>query len=423
MKTLLFQNATLLDGSAAFVTVEGSVITYIGAEKPEGFFDRVIDCRGNLLMPGLYNTHCHSPMILFRGYGEDMALQDWLEKRIYPAEDRLSPEKVRAASLLAIAEMLRGGTVSFSDMYFFCDETAKAVIESGIKANISRSLVSFSPDATIKGDPRFAEAEALVRDYHNAAEGRVKIDMSLHAEYTNTERYIREVAEFTAEKGLLMQTHLSETEREHTECMARHGGLTPTAFFDACGLFRSPTTCAHGVWLTEGDMELLAERGATVAHNPGSNLKLGSGVAKVDRLREKGVNVSLGTDGAASNNALDIFREMYLASLLAKGIGYDPTLGKAETVIEMATKNGAFAQRRDKAGELKVGYAADLILVSLESLNTTPTYDPRYTLLYSASSRDVMMTVVDGKILYENGEFTTLDVEKLKHEFKKVCDY
>lgn len=423
MKTLLFQNATLLDGSTAFVAVEGAVITYIGAEKPEGVFDRVIDCRGNLLMPGLYNTHCHSPMILFRGYGEDMALQDWLEKRIYPAEDRLSPEKVRAASLLAIAEMLRGGTVSFSDMYFFCDETAKAVIESGIKANISRSLVSFSPDATIKGDPRFAEAEALVRDYHNAAEGRVKIDMSLHAEYTNTERYIREVAEFTAEKGLLMQTHLSETEREHTECMARHGGLTPTAFYDACGLFRSPTTCAHGVWLTEGDMEILAQRGATVAHNPGSNLKLGSGVAKVDRLAEKGVNVSLGTDGAASNNALDIFREMYLASLLAKGIGRDPTLGKAETVIEMATKNGAFAQRRDKSGEMKVGYAADLILVSLESLNTTPTYDPRYTLLYSASSRDVMMTVVDGKILYENGEFTTLDVEKLKHEFKKVCDY
>lgn len=422
MKNLLFKNATLLDGSTAFVAVEGKRISYIGATRPTGEFEREVDCGFNLLMPGLYNTHCHAAMLLFRGYGEDMALQEWLETRIYPAEDRLDAEKVKVASQLAIAEMLRGGIVSFSDMYFFCHKTADAVIESGIKANISRSLVSFSPDATVKNDSRFDEAVALFRDYHNAAEGRLKIDMSLHAEYTNTERYIREVALFTAENRLIMQTHLSETEKEHTECLARHG-KTPTSFFRDCGLFRAPVVAAHGVWLTEEDMEILAESGATVAHNPCSNLKLGSGVAKIELLRQKGVNVTLGTDGAASNNALDIFREMYTASLLSKGISRDPTCGKAATVIEMATKNGALAQGRLDSGELKEGYAADMILVSLDSLNTVPTYDPKYTLLYSANSRDVMMTVVDGKILYENGVFTTLDIEKIKDDFKRVCDY
>ena len=420
--TILFQNARLLDNQTAYVAVSDRVISYIGTERPEGEFDRVIDCRGNLLMPGLYNTHCHAAMTLFRGYGEDMPLDTWLTTRIYPAEDRLTPEKVKVASQLAIAEMLRGGVVSFSDMYFFCDATAEAVIESGIKANLSRSLVSFVPGARIEGDSRFTESVELAKTYHNAAEGRLKIDMSLHAEYTNVESYIRDVAAYTAKSGLLMQIHLSETEKEHNECIMRHG-MTPTAFLNACGVFDAPATCAHGVWLTDDDMAILAAKGASVAHNPCSNLKLGSGVAGITKLFEKGVNVSLGTDGAASNNALDLFREMYTASLLAKGIGRNPSLGKAGDILKMATANGAFAQRRANAGELKVGYAADLLLLSLDSLNTMPTYDVQYTAVYSASSRDVMMTMVDGKILYENGEFTTLDIERIKDDFKRVCDY
>lgn len=420
--TLLFKNARLLENTAAFVAVSDRVISYVGAERPAGKFDREIDCRGNLLMPGLYNTHCHAAMTLFRGYGEDMPLDTWLTTRIYPAEDRLTPEKVKAASLLAIAEMLRGGIVSFSDMYFFCDQTVEAVIESGIKANLSRSLVSFDPAARIKGDSRFAESVALVKEYHNAADGRLKIDMSLHAEYTNVEGYIRDVAAYTKEAGLLMQIHLSETEKEHNECLARHG-KTPTAFLCDCGVFDSPTTCAHGVWLSDDDMAILAEKRASVAHNPCSNLKLGSGVANITKLCEKGVNVTLGTDGAASNNSLDLFREIYTASLLAKGTNRNPSLGKASDILKMATENGAFAQRRDKAGQIKVGYAADLVLLSLDSLNTIPTYDASYTAVYSASSRDVTMTVADGRILYENGEFTTLDIEKIKDDFKRVCDY
>ena len=420
--TILFKNARLTDNRLVYLSVSDRVIAYIGEERPEGDFDREIDCRGNLLMPGLYNTHCHAAMTLFRGYGEDMPLDTWLTTRIYPAEDRLTPEKVRVASELAIAEMIRGGIVSFSDMYFFCNETAEAVIASGIKANLSRSLVSFDPAARIAGDSRFAESVELVKRYHGAAEGRLKIDMSLHAEYTNVEGYIRDVAAYTRDAGLLMQIHLSETEKEHNECIGRHG-KTPTAFLADCGVFDAPATCAHGVWLTDDDMAVLASKGASVAHNPCSNLKLGSGVANITKMCEMGVNVTLGTDGAASNNALDLFREIYTASLLAKGTQRDPSLGKAGDILKMATENGAFAQRREKAGKFKVGYAADIVMLSLDSLNTLPTYDASYTAVYSASSRDVLMTVVDGKILYENGEFTTLDIERIKDDFKRVCDY
>ena len=422
MTKLLFVNARLLDNSLVCLATEGRKIAYIGETRPEGEFDRVIDCRGNLLMSGFYNTHCHAAMTLFRGYGEDMSLREWLDTRILPAEERLDADKVKYGSLMAIAEMLASGIVSFSDMYFFCDHTAEAVLESGIKANLSRSLVSFEEGMTARGDSRFLEGVSLAKTYHGADEGRIIVDMSIHAEYSNVESYIRDVSAYTAENGLMMQLHLSETESEHNACIARRG-KTPTEFFRDCGTFLSPTTCAHGVWLSESDMDILAEHKATVSHNPCSNLKLGSGIARVKTMTEHGVNVALGTDGAASNNSLDFFREMYVASLIAKGSALDPTVGKARDVLKLATENGAFAQRRLDCGKLEVGYRADLVLVSLEDINTTPTYDPIYTVLYAAKAQNVKMTVVDGRILYENGVYTTLDIEKIKDNFKRVCDY
>ena len=422
MTKLLFVNARLLDNSLVCLATEGRKIAYIGETRPEGKFDRVIDCCGNLLMSGFYNTHCHAAMTLFRGYGEDMSLREWLDTRILPAEDRLDADKVKYGSLMAIAEMLASGIVSFSDMYFFCDHTAEAVLESGIKANLSRSLVSFEEGMTARGDSRFLEGVSLAKTYHGADEGRIIVDMSIHAEYSNVESYIRDVSAYTAENGLMMQLHLSETESEHNACIARRG-KTPTEFFRDCGTFLSPTTCAHGVWLSESDMDILAEHKATVSHNPCSNLKLGSGIARVKTMTERGVNVALGTDGAASNNSLDFFREMYVASLIAKGSALDPTVGKARDVLKLATENGAFAQRRLDCGKLEVGYRADLVLISLEDINTTPTYDPIYTVLYAAKAQNVKMTVVDGRILYENGVYTTLDIEKIKDNFKRVCDY
>ncbi len=419
---ILFENARLIDGRLAFLATDGKIISYIGEKRPEGDFDRKINCKGNILMSGLYNLHCHSAMTLFRGYGEDLPLKEWLETRIFPAEDRLTPEKVKYASYLAIAEQIRNGIVSFSDSYFFCDETAKAVIESGIKANLSRSLVSFEKGMRAKGDSRFEEAVALVGEYNGAASGRLKFDMSIHAEYTNVESYIRDVAEYTRDAGLGMQVHLSETEKEHNEAICRHG-MTPTEFFADCGVFDSPTVAAHAVWVTDEDIAQLSAKGVTVAHNPTSNLKLASGVMRLSAMERAGVNVTLGTDGVASNNTLDIFKEMHLAALLSKGVERNSLNAPAEKIIKLATENGAKAQGRELCGSLCEGFAADFILVDSESINNIPSYSPAYTVLYSTSARDVLMTVVDGKILYENGEFTTLDIEKIKDGFKRVCDY
>ncbi len=424
---LLFKNACVItpDGSSiprGCVAVENEKITYVGEAQPDGSFDRVIDCENKLLAPAFYNIHCHSAMTLFRGIGEDLPLARWLEEKIYPAEDRLTEQSVYDGSRLAIAEMIRGGVVSFSDMYFFCDQTAKAAIDLGVKANISRCLVSFDDNATIKGDSRFEEAVKLADEYHNAADGRIKIDMSVHAEYTNREKYLREVAEYTHERDLGMQVHISETEAEHNECMARHNGRTPVEFLADCGIITpsatATATAAHCVYVTERDMEILAENHVTVAHNPVSNLKLASGIAPIHRMMAAGVNVGFGTDGAASNNALSVLRELQTAALIHKGVNRKADIIKTSDVCRMAWENGAKAQGRPDCGKIEVGCRADIILVDLDSLNNIPMFDPYYTLAFSANSRDVALTMCDGKILWENGEFKTLDVEKLRAEAK-----
>lgn len=425
---ILLKNCRLLESGIAadkmFVATEANKITYVGATRPQGVFAREIDCRGNLLMSGLYNLHCHAAMTMFRGYGENLPLDEWLNKRIFPAEERLDAEKVKYASYLAIAEMIKNGIVSFSDSYFFCEQTAEAVISSGIKANLSRGMSSFTEGARAdRSDYRFAEFLALYEGYDGEAYGRLKIDMCVHSEYTNAESYIRDLAEFSAQNGLIIQVHMSETKKEHEECMRRRAGRTPAEFLRDCGVFESQALCAHCVWVTEGDMDIMAEKGAFAVHNPCSNLKLGSGIMPLEKFREKSIPVAIGTDGASSNNSLDIMREMYTASILAKGRELDALAGKPSFLIEMATVNGASAQRREKHGKIKEGYAADMILVDIDTPGNIPCYDLEYTLLYSARSSDVLMTMVDGNILYENREFKTIDIEKVKEGFRRVCDY
>ncbi|MBQ8249394.1 MAG: amidohydrolase [Clostridia bacterium] len=424
MKTL-FKNALILtpDGGHinGSVAVDGEKITTVGDITEMGF-DRVINCENKLLTPAFYNIHCHSAMTLFRGIGEDLPLQRWLEEKIYPAEDRLTPESVRVGSELAIAEMIRGGVVSFSDMYFFCDETAKAVIDTGVKANISRCLVSFADDATINGDSRFDEAVRLINDYHGAADGRVLVDVSVHAEYTNRERYLREVAEYTHSRDLGMHVHISETEKEHEECKARHNGMTPVEFLADCGILTpsatATATAAHCVWVTERDIEILAKNRVNVAHNPVSNLKLASGVAPVAKMLAAGVNVGLGTDGAASNNALSVLRELQSAALIHKGVNRQADIIKTSDICGMAWNAGARAQGRHDCGKIEPGARADIILIDLDSLNNIPMYDPYATVAFSAHESDVYLTMCDGKILFENGEYKTIDVEKLRHTAK-----
>lgn len=404
-----------------YVLTDGEYISYIGREKPENY-DRTIDGHGNLLIPGFYNSHCHAAMVMFRGYGEDLPLSRWLNEKIFPAEERLNERNVYVSAKYAIAEMLKNGIVSFSDMYMFENSVAKAVLETGIKANLSRSLVSFGDGATIKGDWRFEESVRWINEYHNANGGKLKFDMSIHAEYTNQERYIREVAEYTKEHGLRMQIHASESESEHTECIGRHG-KTPVEFLLDTGVLASPTTLAHCVYVTDSDMDIIRENGAFVSHNATSNLKLGSGVARLPKMLEKGVCVSLGTDGAASNNTLDIMREYQLASILHKGYNRDAEATKAPQMLDLATLNGAKSQGRDDCGKLKVGNRADLVIIDLGAINNKPCFDTYATLSYSANSSNVLMTMVDGEVLYRNGEFTTIDIEKVKYDFDDICEH
>lgn len=426
MKTII-KNATLLSetgyGEGKWnVLIENKRIASITKEMPDTTGVEVVDAKGNLLMPGFYNAHTHAAMTLFRGYGEDLPLQRWLDERILPAEDRLNYENVTVATRLAIAEMLKGGTVSFSDMYMFQDAVAEVVLEMGMKANLSRALVSFSPDANIATDNRFAEAKALAEKYQNADDERVKVDFSLHAEYTNVPHYIAQVSEYTAANNLRMHLHVSETETEHNKCIARHG-KTPMQLFCDLGALNTPTLAAHCVWVSDEDIAIMAEKGVSAVHNPISNLKLGSGVMPLNKLLDVGVNVCLGTDGVASNNRLDLLREMQTAAILHKGILLDPTATTASKMPKLATRNGALAQGREDCGEIRIGARADLILIDRTSVHNMPCFDDYAMLCYSAERSDVLMTMVDGRILYQNGTYTLIDEERLRYDAQKVFDH
>jgi 5-methylthioadenosine/S-adenosylhomocysteine deaminase len=425
---LLFKNARLFpktpsqedDGNTQWcVVVTDSTITYIGQDVPQDTFDRTVDCKGNLLMPAFYNAHCHAAMTLFRGYGEDLPLRRWLDEKILPAEEKLNFRRVYYGAKLAIAEMIRNGVVSFSDMYFFQEATAEAVLESGVKANIARSIVSFDPNIKKEEDVRFAESVRLFEQYHGAGDGRLKVDMSLHAEYSNVDACCRYVAEYAKEQGLRMQLHLSETQSEHEQCIERHG-MTPAAYFASLGVFDVPTTAAHCVYVTDDDIAIMKEKGVVPVHNPVSNLKLGSGVMRLRNMIDAGLTVALGTDGVASNNQLSILRELQTAAILHKGVHRDPENIRAAELPAIATRNGALAQGREDCGMVAVGARADLILIDLNAINNIPCYDLATTLAYSANTSNVLLTMCDGRILFENGEYTSIDIECLRFESRQI---
>ncbi|MHC1694437.1 MAG: amidohydrolase family protein [Eubacteriales bacterium] len=419
---VLFKNAAVYLGAgnvlehSCLETADGK-IAYIGGQR-EGQYDRIIDGNGRLLIPALYNTHTHLPMTILKGYAEDMPLMDWLHKRIFPAEDKLNAEAVYWSTLLGIAELVRNGVVSCTDMYDFCDTIAGAVDESGFKCNISRAVMSFDPDEKPADNPRMKQACELFKNYHNASGGRIKIDMSIHAEYTSHPSTVRAVRDFAVENGARVHVHVSETKTEHEGSIERRG-LTPTAYLHSLGLFDAPTTAAHCVHVTDEDMDILAARGVSVAHNPSSNLKLASGVARVAQMKKHGINVSIGTDGSASGNNMDILKELYLASVLQKGVYGDPQDMPACDMLSMATINSARSQGRE-GGELRVGAPADIVMLDTSGIAATPLYDYDSALIYSLQSRDVLMTMCEGRILYDNGSFETIDIKRVKHEVNTI---
>ena len=420
---LLLKHCDILAGQGAgfrclenaWLGIDGDTIDYIGTEKPQAPYDQEKDMTDRLLLPGLINCHNHSPMVLLRGVGSDLSLQEWLFGKIMPIEDKLTAEDIKVGNQLALLEMLSTGTTSYSDMYFEPQTAVENALACGIKANISRPVQCFDKDERYEDNFRVKQSLQLFKDFHGAGEGRVRIDFSVHAEYTCFEHIVGPYSAACKELGGRMHIHLSETKKEHDECVEKYG-KTPARWFYDLGTFDSPTFAAHCVWVTEEDMALMLEKGVSPVHNPTSNMKLGSGFAPVQRMLDLGLNVALGTDGAASNNNLNMLEELHLAAVLHNGYHRDPTILKPAQLLAMATRNGARLQGREDTGELAVGKKADIIALDLTRPHMVPNFDPLALTVYSAQGGDVVMTMVDGKILYENGEFLTLDADKILHE-------
>ena len=427
---LLLKNAGILawqDGGFHYIPegylgVDGDKIDFIGDQRPSAAYDREKDMRGKLLIPGLINCHCHAAMTLLRGVGSDLPLNRWLYEAVFPVEDRMTTDDLVAGNELAILEMLAGGVTSFSDMY----TEPRALIELneqvGMKINLARVVQAFDPDEPADKNFRVPQSLALFDEYHGCQDGRIRVDFSVHAEYTITDavtRYYAERIRPYREKGARVQLHLSETRKEHEECIQRHG-MTPAAWFEDTGIFDLPAAAAHCVWCTPADLDILKAHGVFPVFNPTSNLKLGSGFAPVPRMLEMGLPVALGTDGAASNNNLNLFEEMHLAAVAINGYLMDSELMPPATVLRMATVNGAMLQGREDTGRLEVGKKADIVAVDMDRPHLYPAFEPMPMLTYSAQASDVVMTMVDGKILYENGEYLTIDREKVMFDAKRA---
>ncbi len=423
---MLFEKIALLKADGTYLTdqyvgIRDSRIVWLSDAPPSEDFGERINGENRLLMPGFYNAHTHVAMTLMRGYGEELPLQSWLFDRIFPFEDKLFAEAVYWGSLLGMAEMLSTGTVAFTDMYYFCEETVKAALECGIKANIGRGVSCFDAGKHFSDLPAYSELKEMIPAFHGSGDGRILIDVAPHAEYTTRPDILRDTVAMAEEYGLRMQVHVSETNKEHLECVARHG-MTPTALLEKTGVLDRPLTVAHGVWLTDADIDRLATHGATVAHCAKSNMKLGSGIARTQAMLQKGVTVAIGTDSAASNNALDLLDEMRFAALLAKGVACDPLAFPASEVLRCGTRNGALSQGREDCGDVAIGYRADLVMLDMTDIGFCPSHAPLSNLLFSAGSRAVRMTMVDGRILYRDGAYTTLDIEKIRRETQRCTE-
>ncbi len=409
---------SILEG---FLGVDGAHIDYIGENRPKKAYSVEKRMGGALLMPGLVNAHGHAAMTLLRGVGSELPLQEWLFGKIIPIEDKMTSDDVKWGTLYAVMEMLACGTSCFAEMYSFPLDVTEAIEDCGIKANIcSLPLLCTDPEMEPRDCERILKAPEYHRIVDGRGEGRILSDFCVHSEYLSTEKTVSAYAQLARELGARVQIHISETEREHRECIIRHG-CTPMEYFARTGLLDNPVCAAHGVWLTEGDLEIAKEKGVTIAHCPSSNLKLASGFAPVKKMLDMGVNVALGSDGCASNNNLNMWEEMHLAALIHKGLNADPSAVGPSAVLDMATICGAKALGRADCGRLEVGAKADIIAINMEAIHMKPVSDIPALLCYSAQGSDVLMTMVDGRILYENGEFPTIDEEKVTAEFERCC--
>lgn len=389
----------------AEILIDNGLIVYAGRREDAPAFeaDETIDGKGALAMPGLCNMHTHTPMTLLRSIGSDLPLDRWLNEAIFPVEKHLTDEAVRAGTDLGIMEMLRFGTTSFNDMYMHMDMEAEAVRDSGMRALLGHGVVDFDESCA-----DLLPNIALIEKWNHAADDRIRVALAPHSEGATTQKVLEKIRSAAETYQVPVHIHVSETKLDYDGSIKRRG-LTPPQYLDQLGLLDYPVLAAHCVWFTDEDIELFARKGTVILHNPVSNLKLASGVAPIAKMLQAGCKVALGTDGVASNNNLNLWEEIKLMPMLQKGITLDPTVVSPAQTIAAATSVGAKALGYSHLGLLREGYLADLILLDLNGAHMSPCNDLESNLVYSAQGSDVRMTMVQGKVLYRDGEFTTLD--------------
>ncbi|MEE0435474.1 MAG: amidohydrolase [Peptococcaceae bacterium] len=416
MNKMVFRDVTmLLDDDLQVqqgdMLIENGRIVRIGNVDAKDAHDAVEFVRGEhyVIVPGYINTHTHVAMSLLRDYGGDLPLDTWLNQYIWPAEARLTDEDVYWGSCLGILEMIASGTTTMVDMYDHCDAIAQAVVDSGMRAVLSRGSVGMN-DAEGRG---IAENDAIFARWHGAEEDRLRVWYAPHAPNTCPGEYIQEMAKHARERGTGIHIHVAETKPEF-DFIQKQYGLTPTAWLEHLNVLDVPTLAAHSVWLTDEDIAIYAKYGVAAAHNPVSNLKLASGVCRVEDLEQAGVIVSLGTDGASSNNIMSMHRELQVAALIHKIRHYDAQAVGARDALRLATIQGARALRwEERIGSLKEGKCADFVLYKLDQPWNAPHHDVVSNLVYAAQQSDIDSVFVQGECLYKHGMFTTLDKERI----------
>jgi len=403
---IITMDANLTVIKNGYITIKNNIITEIGEGQPK-LSHNLYDVGGMIIIPGFVNAHTHLPMTMYRGIADDLPLKEWLENHIWPAEaENTFEDNVRKAAKLGLKEMIKTGTTTFCDMYFFADAVAQETEKAGLRAVMNEAILDFPTNSYKTVDEAFSKVIRFAEKWEN--NNLINPAAIFHSVYSCSEKTLARIKKTAERYNLQISTHISETQDE-VKSVKESTGVTPARHLYNSGLLTDKTLVAHCVWLIEDEQQLFAKTKANVVHCPTSNLKLGSGIAPVHKYIEQGINVALGTDGCASNNNLDMVEEMRLAALIHKGNNLNPTLINARQALQMATINGAKALGLDKiTGSIEKGKRADLLLIDIKNTFMQPIYDYYSAIVYSMNSSCIDTVIVDGKVLMENRELRTL---------------
>ncbi len=412
IKNALILNPNDFEEKKQSLLIENDLISEISDEIDESNVDRIIDAEGKILLPGFINTHTHLSMTLFRGLADDLSLDSWLNDHIWPMEANLNGDYCYIGALLGAVELIKSGTTTFSDMYFYMEDVARAVDEAGIRAVLSYGMIDFGDEEKRKAEIK--ENLTLFENCNGMADGRIKVFFGPHSPYTASEELLIKVRQLADEYNMGIHIHVSETQKEIDDVSAEKG-LRPFEYLDKIGFLGPDVVAAHSVWLSDKEIEIIKKNDVKISHNPCSNMKLASGIAPVSKLIENGICVSIGTDGASSNNNLDLIEELKTASLLQKVSTLDPNVLNSHEAIAMGTIKGAEALGLDdEIGSIEVGKKADIILIDTNSANMVPDSSTLTSnIIYSANGSNVDTTICNGKILMENKKLTVLDEQEI----------